>query len=265
MKTMADRTVLVTGAAKRLGREIALYFAREGWNTIIHYGQSVQDALAVVDEIRGLGVKAIALQANLSRHVEAESLIQKSIDHFYRIDCLVNSAAIFEYDRPSQDDHPVSADLIERHAQINLVAPVVMAQALFRHLKSQPISKAFVPATIQLLDQKLINLNPDYFSYTLSKSALLTATEMMARDFAPYMRSVGLAPGITLPSADQSQSEFEKAHQVTPMGYSSSPYDISSAAFFLANAKSITGTTLYVDGGQHLLASDRDVMFKFKK
>lgn len=85
MKTMADRTVLVTGAAKRLGREIALYFAREGWNTIIHYGQSVQDALAVVDEIRGLGVKAIALQANLSRHVEAESLIQKVLIIFIEL------------------------------------------------------------------------------------------------------------------------------------------------------------------------------------
>ncbi len=264
MKTMADRTVLVTGAAKRLGREIALYFAREGWNVIIHYGQSAQEAKAVVDEMHELGVKAIALQANLSRQAEAQSLIEKSINQFSRIDCLVNSAAIFEYDRPSQDDHLVSADLIERHTQINLAAPVLMAQAMFRHLKAQPISKDFIPATIQILDQKLINLNPDYFSYTLSKSALLTATEMMARDFAPYMRSVGLAPGITLPSGNQSQAEFEKAHQVTPLGYSSSTQDIASAAFFLANAKSITGTTLYVDGGQHLLVSDRDVMCKIK-
>jgi NAD(P)-dependent dehydrogenase (short-subunit alcohol dehydrogenase family) len=264
MKTMADRTVLVTGAAKRLGREIAMYFAREGWNVIIHYGRSAQEAQAAVDEIHELGVKAIALQANLSRQAEVQTLIEKSIEQFSRIDCLVNSAAIFEYDRPSQDDHLVSADLIERHTQINLAAPVLMAQAMFRHLKTQPISKDFVPATIQILDQKLINLNPDYFSYTLSKSALLTATEMMARDFAPYMRSVGLAPGITLPSGNQSQSEFEKAHQVTPMGYSSSAQDIASAAFFLANAKSITGTTLYVDGGQHLLVSDRDVMFKIK-
>ncbi|MEY3724675.1 MAG: hypothetical protein RLZZ365_610 [Pseudomonadota bacterium] len=265
MKTMAKRTVLVTGAAKRLGREIALYFARADWNVIIHYGQSIHEAEVVVDEIRTLGVKAIALQANLLHQAEAESLIQKSIDHFSRIDCLVNSAAIFEYDRPSQDDHPVSADCIARHTQINLAAPIILAQAMFHHLKSQPISKDFVPATIQLLDQKLINLNPDYFSYTLSKSALLTATEMMACDFAPYMRSVGLAPGITLPSGNQSQSEFEKAHQVTPMGYSSSTDDIASAVFFLANAKAITGTTLYVDGGQHLLVSDRDVMFKIKQ
>ncbi len=264
MKTMADRTVLVTGAAKRLGREIALYFARSGWNVIVHYGQSTPEARRVVDEISALGVKAIAVQANFAHQEEVQSLIPKSMEHFSRIDCLVNSAAMFEYDRPSQSAHSVSADLIERHTQVNLVAPIILAQALFWQLKNQPICKEFVPATIQILDQKLINLNPDYFSYTLSKSALLTATEMMARDFAPYMRSVGLAPGITLPSGDQTQAQFEKAHQVTPMGYSSSADDIASAAFFLANAKSITGTTLYVDGGQHLLASDRDVMFKVK-
>ena len=116
-------------------------------------------------------------------------------------------------------------------------------------------------ATIQLLDQKLINLNPDYFSYTLSKSALLTATEMMALDFAPTLRSVGLAPGITLPSGKQTEAEFLQAHQMTPMGYSSSADDIAQAALFIANAKAITGTTIYVDGGQHLIPSQRDVMF----
>ena len=113
----------------------------------------------------------------------------------------------------------------------------------------------------QLLDQKLINLNPDYFSYTLSKSALLTATEMMALDFAPIMRSVGLAPGITLPSGQQTEAEFLRAHRMTPMGYSSGADDIAQAALFIANAKAITGTTIYVDGGQHLLSSERDVMF----
>lgn len=262
MNKRADRTVLVTGAAKRLGKEIALYFARAGWNTIIHYGQSEKDAQLVVDEARTYGVEAIALNANLASHEDIKTLIGKSLERFSRIDCLINSAAIFEYDRPSHMDHPVSSELLVRHAQVNLAAPILLAQTLFHHLKGQPIHKDFVPAAIQLLDQKLINLNPDFFSYTLSKSALLTATEMMARDFAPYMRSVGLAPGITLPSGDQSQGEFERAHRITPMGYSSNAEDIASAAFFLANAKAITGTTLYVDGGQHLLASDQDVMFK---
>jgi len=149
-----------------------------------------------------------------------------------------------------------------RNIQVNLAAPVLLAQEMFHHLQKQPArSDGLVPVTIQLLDQKLINLNPDFFSYTLSKSALLTATEMMALDFAPTLRSVGLAPGITLPSGKQTEAEFLQAHQMTPMGYSSSADDIAQAALFIANAKAITGTTIYVDGGQHLIPSKRDVMF----
>jgi NAD(P)-dependent dehydrogenase (short-subunit alcohol dehydrogenase family) len=113
-----------------------------------------------------------------------------------------------------------------------------------------------------LLDQKLINLNPDYLSYTLSKAALATSVEVLALDFAPHLRVIGLAPGISLPSGDQTNDGFTKAHQMTPLGKSSTPEDIAQAAVFLAQANAITGTTLYVDGGQHLLPSSRDVMFK---
>ena len=115
---------------------------------------------------------------------------------------------------------------------------------------------------IQLLDQKLINPNPDYLSYTLSKSALLSSVEILAIDFSPVLRVVGLAPGITLPSGDQTAEGFAKAHQMTPLGRSSSAMDVAKAAIFLAESSAITGTTLYVDGGQHLLPSERDVMFK---
>jgi NAD(P)-dependent dehydrogenase (short-subunit alcohol dehydrogenase family) len=113
-----------------------------------------------------------------------------------------------------------------------------------------------------LLDQKLINLNPDYLSYTLSKAALLTSVEVLAVDFAPHLRVIGLAPGITLTSGDQTEAGFMKAHQMTPLGKSSTPGNIAKAAVFLASSNAITGTTLYVDGGQHLLPSSRDVMFK---
>ncbi len=119
-----------------------------------------------------------------------------------------------------------------------------------------------VLSVIQLLDQKLINSNPDFLSYTLSKAALATSVELLAMDFAPYLRVVGLAPGISLPSGDQTEAGFMKAHQMTPLGKSSTPIDIARAAVFLAEANAITGTTLYVDGGQHLLPSTRDVMFK---
>jgi NAD(P)-dependent dehydrogenase (short-subunit alcohol dehydrogenase family) len=148
--------------------------------------------------------------------------------------------------------------------QVNLTAPILLSQLLFEHHKGniKRMEGECLPSVIQLLDQKLINLNPDYLSYTLSKAALVTSVEVLARDFAPYLRVVGLAPGISLPSGDQTNDGFEKAHQMTPLGKSSTPEDIAKAAVFLAQANAITGTTLYVDGGQHLLPSSRDVMFK---
>ena len=153
--------------------------------------------------------------------------------------------------------------------QVNLTAPILLAQLMFKReqQKSKKNTGAddeemTLPSIIQLLDQKLMNLNPDYLSYTLSKSALLTSVEILAMDFAPYLRVVGLAPGISLPSGDQSIDGFTKAHQMTPLGKSSTPSDVSKAAVFLAQSNAITGTTLYLDGGQHLLPSARDVMFK---
>jgi NAD(P)-dependent dehydrogenase (short-subunit alcohol dehydrogenase family) len=150
--------------------------------------------------------------------------------------------------------------------QVNLVAPILLSQLMFDYQKSQ--SKIVsggdlsIPSVVQLLDQKLINLNPDYLSYTLSKAALLTSVEVLAVDFAPHLRVIGLAPGITLTSGDQTELGFMKAHQMTPLGKSSTPSDIAKSAVFLASSNAITGTTLYVDGGQHLLPSSRDVMFK---
>jgi NAD(P)-dependent dehydrogenase (short-subunit alcohol dehydrogenase family) len=148
--------------------------------------------------------------------------------------------------------------------QVNLAAPILLSQLMFEHHKNSAgkTEAEFLPSVIQLLDQKLINLNPDYLSYTLSKAALATSIEMLALDFAPHLRVVGLAPGISLPSGDQTEEGFIKAHQMTPLGKSSTPADVAKATVFLSLANAITGTTLYVDGGQHLLPSSRDVMFK---
>ena len=146
--------------------------------------------------------------------------------------------------------------------QINLAAPILLSQFMFEYHKNNLTKSDVLPSVIQLLDQKLINLNPDYLSYTLSKAALATSVEVLAMDFAPILRVVGLAPGISLLSGDQTEDGFSKAHQMTPLGKSSTPIDIAKAAVFLADSNAITGTTLYVDGGQHLLPSSRDVMFK---
>jgi len=117
---------------------------------------------------------------------------------------------------------------------------------------------------VNLLDQKLYNPNPDFLSYTLSKAALQSATTLLAQALAPRVRVVGVAPGITMVSGDQSAAEFEKAHRVTPLGRSSTPEDVAAAVCFVAAAPAITGTTILVDGGQHLIPLQRDVMFLAK-
>jgi NAD(P)-dependent dehydrogenase (short-subunit alcohol dehydrogenase family) len=138
----------------------------------------------------------------------------------------------------------------------NLAAPILLAQAL--HAATPDEQQAVI---INLLDQKLFNLNPDFLSYTISKAALQTATVMLAQSLAPKLRVVGLAPGITLVSGDQTPEGFAQAHTKTPLGKSSTPDDIANAVCYLAQARAITGTTLVVDGGQHLISMQRDVMF----
>ena len=256
-----QKAVLVTGAGKRLGREIALQFARQGWDVAVHYGRSQLEAEKTVAEIQGLGMRSSAFQADLAIENSVGSLFAEVSRQFPHLHCLVNSASIFQYDRANSNT-PLSGKSLLDHMQVNLLAPILLAQYMFAFQKEKKQTSDVVPTVIQLLDQKLINLNPDYLSYTLSKAALASSVEALAMDFAPYLRVVGLAPGITLLSGDQSQQGFTQAHKMTPLGKSSTPADIASAAVFLANANAITGTTLYVDGGQHLLPSSRDVMFK---
>jgi NAD(P)-dependent dehydrogenase (short-subunit alcohol dehydrogenase family) len=261
--TQKKKAVLVTGAAKRLGREIALQFARQGWDVAVHYGRSEQDAKETVREIEMMGVKAQAFQADLADEAAVKKLFTAVTQQFTNLHCLINSASIFEYDRANSNT-PLTAKSLQEHMQVNLTAPILLSQLMFEYQKnnSNKLGAENLPSVIQLLDQKLINLNPDYLSYTLSKAALATSVEVLALDFAPHLRVIGLAPGISLPSGDQTNDGFAKAHQMTPLGKSSTPEDVAKAAIFLAQANAITGTTLYVDGGQHLLPSSRDVMFK---
>ena len=258
-----QKAVLVTGAAKRLGREIALEFARQGWDVAVHYGRSEQEAQKTVKQIEGLGVKTHTFQADLADEEAIKKLFSAVSLQFPNLYCLVNSASIFEYDRANSST-PLTARSLQDHMQVNLSAPILLSQLMYAHQMHNAgvVDGEHLPCVIQLLDQKLINLNPDYLSYTLSKAALATSIEMLAIDFAPHLRIVGLAPGISLPSGDQTLDGFTKAHQMTPLGKSSTPADVAKAAVFLAQANAITGTTLYVDGGQHLLPSSRDVMFK---
>jgi NAD(P)-dependent dehydrogenase (short-subunit alcohol dehydrogenase family) len=250
--TKLRRVVLITGAAKRLGRHIALTMAQRGWDVAVHFGTSLDDAASLVAEIQALGQRAVALQCDLANATEVRALLPRAIEALGTVQCIVNNASLFEQDS-AENFLPQTLD---KHMQVNLTAPLLLAQAL--HATTADGAQACV---INLLDQKLYNLNPDFLSYTLSKAALQCATTTLAQALAPRLRVVGIAPGITLVSGDQSENDFQLAHQRTPLGKSSTPDDIANTVCFVADSPAITGTTLLVDGGQHLIPLQRDVMF----
>lgn len=255
MHSPPGKVALVTGAAKRLGRDIALSLARDGWDIAVHYRASEAEAFDTVDQIKTLGRNAAAIQCDLSNQAETRLLLPLAINQLGHISCVVNSASLFSYD----DAQCFDQAKLDAHMHSNLAAPIMLAQAL--HAATPDGAQSVV---INLLDQKLFNLNPDFLSYTLSKSALHTATTLLAMSLSPKLRVVGLAPGLTLVSGDQTASQFEKAHQQTVLGKSSTSDDIAQAVCYLASAHGITGTTLIVDGGQHLTPLQRDVMFLAK-
>ncbi|MFZ6751913.1 SDR family oxidoreductase [Undibacterium sp. Dicai25W] len=247
-----SRVVLVTGAAKRIGRHIALSMAQQGWDIVVHFGTSAEAAAEVVAQITAMGQRAVAIQADLGNEQATRALFSSAMEAMGAIHCVVNNASLFEEDRAST----FSQRCLDQHMHANLAAPVILAQAL--HAATPDGQQACV---INLLDQKLYNLNPDFLSYTLSKAALQCATTMLAQALAPKVRVAGVAPGITMVSGHQTEADFSVAHQATPLGYSSTPEDIARSVLFIANSPAITGTTLLVDGGQHLIPLQRDVMF----
>jgi NAD(P)-dependent dehydrogenase (short-subunit alcohol dehydrogenase family) len=251
----AARVALVTGAGKRLGRAIALGLARAGWDIAVHYRHSHDEARAVAQEIAGMGRRAVTLDCELSDEEAVRQLLPRAIDALGAVHCIVNNASLFDYD----SHFDFSQARLDAHMHANVAAPILLANAL--HAATPERGEAVV---INLLDQKLYNLNPDFLSYTLSKAALEAAQTMLAQALAPKVRVVGVAPGITMVSGDQSEEGFDKAHQQTPLGRSSTPEDVAAAVVYAASARAMTGTTLLVDGGQHLVPSERDVMFVAK-
>lgn len=253
MTNQADHKVaLVTGAGKRIGRAIALGLAAAGWDVAVHYRHSGHDAADTAAAIEALGRRAALLQCDLSDESAVRELPGRAAGALGRVACVVNNASLFEYDSATT----FSPALLAAHMQANVAAPLLLAQAL--HAATPEGEQAVV---VNLLDQKLYNLNPDFLSYTLSKAALHTATTMLAQALAPKVRVVGVAPGITMVSGDQTEEGFARAHKVTPLGRSSTPEDIAGAVVYAACARALTGTTLVVDGGQHLVPLARDVMF----
>ncbi|GAP37744.1 SDR family oxidoreductase [Piscinibacter sakaiensis] len=256
---MSDRPVaLVTGAARRIGRAIALRLARAGHDLAVHHRGGADEAADTVAEARALGVQAEAFAADLADEAACRALVPAVLARFGRLDAVVNNASAFDHDDLDSFGHAA----MERHWRSNTAPAVLLTQALHAHLRERPpVADAAPACVVNLLDQKLWNPNPDHFSYTLSKAALQAATTMLAQACAPRLRVCGVAPGVTLPSGPMDDAHFAVAHQATPLGRSSTPEDIAAAVAYLVAAPAVTGTTLLVDGGQHLLPQARDVYF----
>ncbi|MFM2187240.1 MAG: SDR family oxidoreductase [Burkholderiaceae bacterium] len=255
----ADRPVaLVTGAARRIGRAIAEELASKGWRLALHHRRSAEDISALCRSLEARGASVAIVQADLDSEEQTRNLGTQVLQRFGRWDAVVNNASLFEYDEVGTFTYA----RLEQHLRANTAAPVVLAQALHAHRRSAHPGAVQTPAcVVNLLDQKLWNPNPDYLSYTLSKAALEAANTLLAQALAPLVRVCGVAPGVTLVSGPMSEQGFEQAHTMTPLGRSSTPEDIARAVDFLLQSPAITGTTLLVDGGQHLSAQARDVLF----
>ncbi|NJS35448.1 MAG: SDR family oxidoreductase [Brachymonas sp.] len=254
MTQTENKVVLVTGAGKRLGREIALACARTGWRVAVHYRSSEEDATETIalcaDFMPASGLKHLKFQADLSDEQATRGLASEVVAQMGRLDAVVNSAALFEHDAPETFSYAA----MQKHLASNTGAAIVLAQALHAHVKT--LERAGV--VINLLDQKLWNQNPDFLSYTLSKAALEAANTMLAIGLAPELRVVGIAPGLTLTSHLLADDKFQALHKLSPLGRSSTPEDVCAAVVFALSNSSITGTTLLVDGGQHLMKFERD-------
>ena len=273
------RTALVTGAGKRLGREIALGLARAGWRVAVHYRSSEEEALQTAADclqafaqwqaqagLKATGSDASAslndtqlqlqhfiFKADLANEEDARKLLPQVVSQLGRVDAVINSAALFEHD----DVQSFSYANMAQHWASNTGAAIVLAQALHQHCQSRS-AQAAEAVVINMLDQKLWNPNPDFLSYTLSKAALEAANTLLAQALAPLVRVVGVAPGLTLTSHMLDNDKFQKLHTLSPLGRSSSVEEVVSSVVFAVHNRAITGTTLLVDGGQHLMKFERD-------
>lgn len=241
---------LVTGGAKRIGAEICRALANNGHSVIIHYRNSVEAATSLSEELNNVS-KSATIRADLEEADDVKSLLPKAAQIFGPIDILINNASMFEYDTIDS----LNSDRFNRSIATNTLAPILLIQAFAEQSLEGP------GCIINLLDQKLENPNPDYLSYTASKTALAGLVEPLAIGLAPGIRVNGIAPGLTLPSPHAPVSEFEKLHDKTPLGRGATARDISEAVVFLIGAQSVTGQVLFVDGGERLHPRDTDVLY----
>lgn len=242
-------TILITGAARRLGASVARSLAGQGYFIIIHYHRSMADAAQLEHEIRAAGGGCGLVRADLTDRASVAGLISSCIDQFGDIDVLINNASGYQYDSGVQPDSAAW----NTNLRSNLEAPVVLAQQYFVARQKRP------GLVINMLDFKVANLNPDHFSYTIAKAGLAAATRMLAMAFKGIVRVNGVAPGLTLVSGRQTEAQFDRAWRATPLGRGPTPDEIATAVNYTINTKSLNGQILYLDGGASLRPRARDI------
>jgi NAD(P)-dependent dehydrogenase (short-subunit alcohol dehydrogenase family) len=235
-----NQAALVTGAAKRIGRQIALALAGEGFDIALHYNTSPRDAETTAQEIRALGRRCELFAADLGDSAQVQKLVPAVFDKLPGCNLLVNSASIFQGGKITGTEEP----LYDRLFDINLKAPFLLSRDFARRCSSGHI--------VNLLDTKVAKSSSLYFAYTLTKKALAEFTTMAARELAPAIRVNGVCPGLILPPPGQTQEYLRKLAPSVPLQRVGNPEMIASAVLFLVKNDYITGQFIYVDGGWHL-------------
>lgn len=252
MTAQAAGAALVTGAGKRIGRTLALTLADAGYDVAVHYNASSADAENVASMIREKGRKAAAIQADLTSEAQTAAIIRKSAEALGPIALLVNSASAFEHD----DIASMTRESWDLHMEANLRAPLKLSQDFAA--QAPAASNAQI---INLVDQRVLKLTPQFLTYTLSKAALYTLTKTLAQALGPQgIRVNAIGPGPTLKNVRQSDEDWKRQNEATVLGYGAGPDDIAGALLYLLSARSVTGQMIAVDGGQHLSWRTPDVM-----
>ncbi len=246
------RGALITGAGRRIGADIAQHLAGQGWHVFIHHHASRAAAEALAASIIAQGGAATALGADLA-DAQALAGLVLACEAICPLGLLVNNASTFVYDKAATS----TAAALEHNMRVNLFAPALLSQALAAAI----LARGGEGVIINLIDNKVFALNPDYFSYTLSKVALQGMTQMHAMAFAPHIRAAGIAPGITLISDQQTEEEFARTHSNNPLRQGCTPAQILAAIDFILASPAYTGQTMVIDGGQVLQRLPRDIVF----
>lgn len=253
-------TALVTGAAKRLGRAMALELARAGHDVAVHYNGSAEAAEATCAEARALGVRAVALQANLLDEDALQGLMPRVIEALGPVEVLVNSASVFEYD----NIETATRGTWDAHMMSNLRAPFVLTQALAAQLPEpdldtggEPVARGLV---VNMVDQRVRKLTPEFMTYTLAKMGLWALTQTAAQALAPKCRVNAIGPGPTMQGGRQTAEHFAAQRAATVLERGAGPEEICHALRYFLSAKAVTGQLICVDGGQHLGWQTPDVI-----